>query len=123
MVFFFYFAETSEISYFHWLANFFEANQKLFHKFEIIKKYKAKKLSLTGVKSNKIFHHTRCITLKRVTSLRGPFSRHCAEATKIFLKKCRSDGRPLATVCPIRPVRDLNLRLFASETSVLLIKR
>ena len=27
---------------------------------------------------NQIFHYTRCITLKRVTSFRGPSPRHCA---------------------------------------------
>ena len=37
--------------------------------------------------SNHIFHYTRCITPKRVTSLRGPYPRHCARATQVFSKK------------------------------------
>ena len=53
-----------------------------------------------GTKSNQIFHHTRCITPKRVTSWRGPFPRHCASATQL-LSKCRSGGEPLAKLCPI----------------------
>ena len=52
-------------------------------------------------KSNQIFHYTRCITPKRVTSLRGPSLRHCARATQPLSKKCRSGGEPLATLCPI----------------------
>ena len=39
--------------------------------------------------SNQIFHYTRCIPPKRVTSLRGPFMRHCARATQLFSKKCQ----------------------------------
>ena len=50
---------------------------------------------------NQIFHYTCCITPKRVTSLRGPSPRHCARATQLFLKKCRSGVEPLTTLCPI----------------------
>ena len=67
----------------------------------------------------KIFHYTRCITLKRVTSLRGPSPRHCARAPQLFSMKCRSGGELLATLCPIRPTRDLNLRPPSPETNAL----
>ena len=33
--------------------------------------------------ANQIFHYTRCIMSKRVTSLRGPSLRHCARATQL----------------------------------------
>ena len=33
--------------------------------------------------------------------LTGPFPRHFARATQLLLKKCRSGGEPLATLCPI----------------------
>ena len=49
-------------------------------------------------KSNQIFHYTRWITPKRVTSLRGPSPHHCAQATQLLSKKCRSGGEPLATL-------------------------
>ena len=39
--------------------------------------------SITEI-SNQIFHYTRCITLKRVTSLRGPYPRHCAWQHSFF---------------------------------------
>ena len=68
---------------------------------------------------NQIFYYTRCITPKRVTSWQDPSSRHCARVTQLLLKKCRSDGEPLATLCPILPVRNLNLRLPAPETNAL----
>ena len=35
---------------------------------------------------NQIFHHDRCIALKRVTSLQGPSSRHHAQATQLLLR-------------------------------------
>ena len=40
---------------------------------------------------NQIFHYTRCITPKRVTSWRGPSLRHCAWATQLPSNKCRSN--------------------------------
>ena len=55
--------------------------------------------------------------LKRVTSLRGPISRHYARATQLLSKKCRIGGEPLATLCSILPARDLNLRPHAPETT------
>ena len=70
-------------------------------------------------RSNQIFHYTRCKTPKRVTSWRGPSPRHCARATQLLSKKCCSGGEPLATLCPIWPARDLNLRPPASETNAL----
>ena len=53
----------------------------------------------TEIYLNQIFHYTRCITLKRVTSWRGPPPHHCARATQLHLKKCRSGGKPLTTLC------------------------
>ena len=50
---------------------------------------------------NQLFHYTRWITPKRVRSWRGPSPRHCAWATQLLSKKCRSGGEPLATLCPI----------------------
>ena len=58
-------------------------------------------LHFLEVNQIKIFHYTRCITPKRVTSWRGPSPRHCARATQLLSKKCRSGGEPLATLCPI----------------------
>ena len=44
--------------------------------------------------------------------LAGPISASLRLWTKqLFSKKCRSGGEPLATLCPIWPARDLNLRL------------
>ena len=51
--------------------------------------------------SYQIFHYTRCITSKHVTSLRGSSSRHCALEAQLLLKKYRIGGEPLATQCPI----------------------
>ena len=70
--------------------------------------------------SNQIFYYTCCITPKRVTSLRGPSPRNCARVTQLLLKKCRSGGETLATLCPIWKARDLNLRSPAPETNALL---
>ena len=61
--------------------------------------------------SNQIFHYSSCNTSKRVTSLRGPSLRHWARTTQFLLKKCRSDGVQLETLCPIWSARDLNLPL------------
>ena len=69
--------------------------------------------------NNQIFHYTRWITPKRVTSWRGPSPRHWSQATQLLSKKCRNGGEPLATLCPIWPARDLNLRLPAPETNAL----
>ena len=72
---------------------------------------------------NQIFHYTRCNTPERVTSWRGPSPRHCARATQLLSKKCRNGGEPLATLCPILPARDLNLRPPAPETNALPLDR
>ena len=69
--------------------------------------------------SNQMFHYTRCTTPKRVMSLNYPLPRHCLRATQLLSKKCRRGNEPLATLHPIRPARDLNLRLAALETNVL----
>ena len=58
---------------------------------------------------------------KRVTSWWGPSLRHCARARQLLLKKCRSSGEPLATLSPIWPAQDLNIRLPAPETKALLL--
>ena len=47
------------------------------------------------------FQYTRCITLKCVTSLRGPSPGHCAHATPLLPKKCRNSSKLLATLCLI----------------------
>ena len=39
--------------------------------------------------------------LKRVTSLQVLSLRFCAHATQLLLKKCFSNGDPLATLCGI----------------------
>ena len=43
---------------------------------------------------NHIFHFTRCITPKRVMSLRGPSLHYCARAIQLFSKKHRTGGEP-----------------------------
>ena len=48
------------------------------------------------IKSNRIF--TRCVTLKRVASWRDPYPCHCAQATQLLSKKCRSDVVQLVTL-------------------------
>ena len=68
------------------------------------------RLVLDALKSNQIFHYTRCIAPKRVTSWRGPFPSQCAQATQLLVKKCCSGGRLLTTLCSICPVQYLNLR-------------
>ena len=60
---------------------------------------------------NQIFHGTTCITPKRVTNLRGPSPRHCAQATQLLSKKYCSGREQLRTLCPIWPAWDLNLSL------------
>ena len=63
------------------------------------------------------FFRSRCNTPKRVTSWRGPSPRHCAQATQLLLKKCRSGGRPLATLCLI------SCRKFEPQTSLFIGER
>ena len=55
----------------------------------------------------------------RVTSRRNPSPRHCALATQVLSKKCCSGGEQLATLCPIWPAWDSNLRPPAPETNAL----
>ena len=71
------------------------------------------------IKPNKIFLCICCVTPKRSTSLRDPSPRHCPRATQLHSKKCRNGGEPFATLCPIWPVRDLNLGSPAPETNAL----
>ena len=68
-----------------------------------------------------IVYYTRCNTLKLVTSRRGPYLHHCAQATQLLSKKCHSGGEPLATLCLIWPARDLKFRPPAPEANVLLL--
>ena len=75
------------------------------------------------IKSNLIFHYTRCITPKRATSLRGSSSRHYAQETQLLSKKCRSSGESLAPLRSIWPTQDLNLRPLASERNALTIEQ
>ena len=63
--------------------------------------------------------YIRRITVKRVTSKRGPSPHHCAWATQLLSTKCCSGGEPLTTLCPIWPARDLNLIPPAPETNAL----
>ena len=65
----------------------------------------------TRINQNQIFYYTRCNTPKRVTSWRGPSPRHCARATQLLSKKCRSSGEPLATLS------DLTGPRFEPQTS------
>ena len=53
---------------------------------------------LTLSNQNQIFLHTRCITLKQVTSLRGPFLGHFTQATLFLSKKCCRSVESLATL-------------------------
>ena len=50
---------------------------------------------------SKIFHYTRCIRPKRVTSWQGPSPRDCARAAELLSKKCRNGGELLAILCLI----------------------
>ena len=71
-------------------------------------------------KSKANFSFARCITPKRIASLRGPFPRHCTrQATQPLSKNFRSGGEPLATMCPIWTTQDLSLSPPAPETSAL----
>ena len=68
---------------------------------------------------NQIFRYTCRIMPKRVKSSKGPSSRQCAGATQILSKKCCCGGEPLATLRPIWPAQDFNLRPPASKTNAL----
>ena len=48
--------------------------------------------------SDQMFHYTRYIMKKRVTSLRGPFPHHCARATQP-LQNVAAVGTVGNTVC------------------------
>ena len=54
-----------------------------------------------------------------VAPLVVPSLQHCAWATQLFRKKCRSGGEPLATLCSIWPAQDLNPRPPVLEPSTL----
>ena len=71
--------------------------------FSSIPTYPERSIYPTSTVWNQIFYYTRCDTLKCITSLRGPSPRHCARATQLLSKKCRSGGEPLATLCAIWP--------------------
>ena len=59
------------------------------------------KMLVSHIVYGSLFHYMQCTTPKRVTSLRSPFSRHCARATQLLSKKCCSGGEPSATLRPI----------------------
>ena len=54
-----------------------------------------------------------------LTRWRGPSPRHCARATRLLSRKCRSGSEPSATLFPIWPVRDLNLGPPSPEANAL----
>ena len=58
-------------------------------------------------------YYTRCITLKRVTSWRGPSPRQCARVTQLLSKKCCSGGEPLGILMRLDrlEIRTLDLPL------------
>ena len=58
--------------------------------------------------SNQIFNGTRCIMLKRVTSLQGHL-RIIGPGQHSFSRRNVAAEASLATLCPIWPARDLNL--------------
>ena len=90
-----------------------------------IKNLKSKGNSFNLVKtlwnpwSNQIILYTSFVTAKRVMCWRGPTPCHCARAKKLLWKKCLGGGKPLATLCSIRAVRDSNFRPPAPETNTL----
>ena len=64
-------------------------------------------------------YYIRSITSKHVACLQVPTPRHCVRAAQLFLKKCRSDGEPLATLCtnlhiPVTPQSSHN---FFTQTA------
>ena len=71
----------------------------------------------------KLFHHkkksnlhcSRCVSPKRVKSWWCPSPRHCAWATQLLSKKCRSDGDSLATLRPFWSATDSNSRPLARK--------
>ena len=69
--------------------------------------------------SNQIFHYTRCITPKRVTSWRGPSLHHCALATQLLSKKTPQRWQAVGNTVTNLTGRDLNLRPPAPETNSL----
>ena len=68
--------------------------------------------SIFNFKSNQNFYYTRCITPERVTSLRGPTPRYCAQATQLLLKKYYSGG-----IAVDNTVSDLTGPKFEPQTS------
>jgi len=68
-----------------------------------------------------VFHYTRRIRPKRVTSLLCQSPRHSTKTTNYFCK-CSSGGELFATLCKIWPFRDLNSRLSAHEARALTIR-
>ena len=68
-------------------------------------------------RSNQIFHYSRCIKPKRVTSLRGQSSLHCARVTQLLSKKFCSGGELVATLCPIDRSTNYLLQSAAEEVS------
>ena len=62
-------------------------------------------------KSIVIFYYTCCNTPnEECNEFTDSFLRYCAGATHLLSKKRRSGANLLATLCPISPGRDLNLK-------------
>ena len=55
-------------------------------------------------------------------SFQDPYPCHCTGNT-FFQRNCRSHGEPLATLLPLQPDQDLNLRPPAPETNALRLDR
>ena len=72
---------------------------------------------IVQIKSNFSLHSLQYA--EACNELAGPSPHHCARTAQLLSKKCCSGGKPLATLCPIWPARDLNLRPPATETNPL----
>ena len=69
--------------------------------------------------SSQICHYTCSIAMKRVMSWLGVSQSHCSLATFLSKKSFRRNVAAVATLYPIWPARDLNLRPTAPETNAL----
>ena len=66
----------------------------------------------SGSISNEIFHYTRCITLKHVTSLRGPSSCHCTCSNTASFEEMLQRWQAIGNT-----VSDLTIPRFEPQTS------
>ena len=66
---------------------------------------------------NQIFYHTYSLYYTEACNeFAGLKPRDCARQHSLFRRNC-SGGKPLATLCPLGPAQDLNLRPSASKIS------